>query len=95
MQRIGSIPGNRDQAEMTAISALAFLAGRPEDLGRFLALSGIDPTALRRIAGEPEFLAGVLDFLIGDDALLVAFAADAGIPPERVAATRRHFGDTP
>lgn len=95
MQRIGSIPDNCDQAEAMAISALAFLAERPEDLGRFLALSGIDPASLRGFAGELDFLAGVLDFLLGDEPLLVAFAGHAGVPPGRVVAARRRFDGGP
>lgn len=75
---------DRDQAEHLAISALGFLAGNPEALGRFLALTGIGPDGLRRAAADPIFLVGVIDFLLGDEALLIAFAEDAGIPPERI-----------
>lgn len=73
-------------AEDLAVQALAFLAGRPEDLGRFLAVSGIGPTELRQAARQPEFLSGVLDYLLSEEALLVAFAAANELPPEDVAA---------
>ena len=53
----------RDAAEMLAIEALAFLAGEPEELGRFLALAGIGAETLRSAAADPGFLAGVLDYL--------------------------------
>jgi hypothetical protein len=78
-------------AEMIAINALQFLAGRPEELARFVALSGIDPADLRRLAGDSEFLSGILDFLLADEALLLVFAAEAGLPPEKIANARRRF----
>lgn len=76
---------DREAAERLAISALAFLVENPEALGRFLALTGIGPTDVRRAAVDPGFLEGVIDFLLGDEALLIAFAEDAGIPPGRIA----------
>lgn len=78
-------------AEMVAISALRFLAGREEELGRFLALSGVDPTDLRRLAGDSAFLGGVLDFLLSDEALLLSFAQEGGIQPETIAVARRQL----
>jgi Protein of unknown function (DUF3572) len=74
-------PINRESAENLAISALAFLAGDPERLGRFLSLTGIGPDAIRKAATEPAFLAGVLDHVVSDEALLVAVAAHAGVSP--------------
>jgi hypothetical protein len=78
-------------AEMVAINALRFLAGREEELGRFLALSGVAPADLRRLAGDGAFLGGVLDFLLGDEALLLTFAEEAGIQPEAIAVARRQL----
>ncbi len=78
----------RDDAEEIAVKGLAFLAGEPEALGRFLALSGIGPADLRRAAAEPGFLAGVLEFFLEDEALLLAFATHANLRPTMVAAAR-------
>ena|ERR1700693_5102187 len=78
----------REAAETLAIQALSFLATEPEQLSRFLALSGIDPGAIRAVAAEPEFLAGVLAHLAQDDALLVRFAAEAGVKPAAVERAR-------
>ena len=41
-------------AEKLAISALSFLATDPERLGRFLAISGIGPEAIRTAAADPR-----------------------------------------
>jgi Protein of unknown function (DUF3572) len=85
-QRKGSRDGAADQAaaEALAIKALKFLAADTERLGVFLALSGIGPESIRAAAGEPHFLAGVLDHVASDERLLLAFAADQAIDPAEV-----------
>jgi hypothetical protein len=91
----------RAAAEGLAIAALAFIAGEPERLGRFLALTGIGPESIRAAAHEPRFLLGVLDHLAGEEPLLLAFAAENSIPPSAVMEARdtiagRHWErDTP
>lgn len=77
-----------EEAEDVAIRGLGFLAGDPEALGRFLALSGIGPRDLRAAAAEPGFLAGVIEFFMADEALLLAFSLHAGIRPTMLAAAR-------
>ena len=71
----------RKAAEALAVQALEFLAGEPERLGRFLAMSGIGPETLRAAASEPHFLAGVLEHVTSDERLLLDFAAHAEIQP--------------
>ena len=85
-RRTGSGGGSthKDQAESLAIAAVAFLAADDERLGRFLALTGLDPMGLRAAAAQPGFLAGVLDHLGSDETLLLAFATHAGIDPAEV-----------
>jgi hypothetical protein len=75
-------------AESIAIEGLTFLAGNPARLDRFLALSGLGRDNLRAAAGEPGFLAGVLDHLASDESLLLAFAANARHAPETIAKAR-------
>jgi hypothetical protein len=90
----------REAAETLAISALAFLAADPEQLDRFLAVTGMGPENIRAAARDPGFLAGVLDHLAAHEALLVAFAQQAGIAPAEVERARAALGggwerDTP
>ena len=87
-------------AEALAVAALGFIATEPERLGRFLAESGIGPETIRQAATEPHFLAGVLDHVVGDEPLLLAFAAEQGIDPDEVMRARHLLGggwgrDTP
>ena len=71
----------REQAEELAIQALTFIAGDPERLGRFLAITGIGPGEIRLAAREPGFLVGVLDYMASDDRLISAFAAENSLDP--------------
>ena len=71
------------------MKVLAFLAGEDEALGRFLTLSGIHPQDLRERAADPLLLAAVLDFLLGDDELLTAFAQREGLDSKVVHQARR------
>jgi hypothetical protein len=81
-------PLGREAAETLALSVLEFLSARPNDLDRFLALTGIESGTIRQSARQPEFLGGVLDHLLGDERLLMAFAAWADVPPEDIARAR-------
>ncbi|MEI2384159.1 DUF3572 domain-containing protein [Breoghania sp. JC706] len=77
------------EAEGIAVEALSFIAREPDHLGRFLAVSGLGPETLRDAASEPGFLAGVLEFLMSDEPLLLAFTENARIRPTMVAVA--HF----
>ena len=79
---------DRETALQLAIEALEYLAREPERLGRFLALSGLDPATIRAAARQPEFLSGVLEYILGDERLVVALTEALDIPPERIAQAR-------
>jgi hypothetical protein len=78
----------RQVAETVAIQALSFLAGEPARLGRFLAETGLGPETLRTAAKSPEFLVSVLDFMLGDEALVKEFAQATDLKPSVVGAAR-------
>lgn len=73
-------------AESLAAELFAWMAGEPEVMSRFMAASGLDAATIRAAAADPAFLGGVLDFAVGDDAVVVAFAGHAGIAPDRIGA---------
>ena len=93
MTKDRGVANGRETAETLAISALTFLAAEPDWLGRFLSLAGIGPANLRGAAADPAFLAGVLDFMLDNEGLLVAFAKHAGIPPGRIGEVRKFMPD--
>lgn len=79
---------NRDDAEALAIDALGFLAADETRLVPFLGVTGLSLADIRQQAGSLEFLAGVLDFLMSDDSLLLVFASHKGLDPNLIAAAR-------
>ncbi len=74
----------REAAEAVAVQALGFLAQDGERLERFVALSGLNASEIRAAAGEPGFLVGVLDHIVSDDRVLMAFAEHSGLAPEEI-----------
>jgi hypothetical protein len=80
---------DRTEAETIAVSALAFLVQDGERLSRFLALTGLGPDTIRKAAASPSFLAAVLDYVVSDEALLIALAGEIGSKPETVVNARR------
>jgi hypothetical protein len=92
MKRPSSSAAARQAAEMLAIQALAFIAEEPERLGAFLNATGLSVERLRESATAPGFLAGVLEHMLGDESLLLAFADAAAIDPADVARARQALG---
>lgn len=78
----------RDDAELLAIRALGHIAGDDDLLGDLLSLTGLSVEELRERAGEAETLGGILDFMMADEARLLAFCEAAGLRPELPACAR-------
>ena len=77
---------------MLAIQALGFIAAEPERLDAFLGATGLTLERLRESATQPDFLAGVLEHMLADESLLLAFADSAAIDPAAVARARNALG---
>lgn len=69
----------RDTAETVGLRALGWLAANEELLPVFLGASGASLDDLRSGAGDAAFLGSVLDFVLMDDAWVVAFCDAAGL----------------
>lgn len=82
-----SHPETLDPQEIAG-RALGFLAADAERLGTFLALSGLQPSNVRHAARDPGFLPAVLDHLLGDEKLLVAFTEAENLRPSAVSEAR-------
>jgi Protein of unknown function (DUF3572) len=82
----------REAAEMLAIQALSFIAAEPERLNGFLNATGLSLDRLRESATAPDFLAGVLEHMLADESLLLAFADSAAIDPADVTRARTALG---
>ncbi len=88
---------NTDRAETIALQALAFLAADDEALGGFLHFTGLGVGELRAAAANPEILAGILDYVLQDEAMLLAFCKAADIRPDEPIRARAYLpgGDVP
>ncbi|KAB2884055.1 MAG: DUF3572 domain-containing protein [Albidovulum sp.] len=82
-------PAGAEFAETLALHALAWLVGNHELLSVFLGATGTSAEELRARAAEPDFLVSTLDFLLMDDAWIVAFCDAAGYAYSDPLAARR------
>jgi hypothetical protein len=88
------LPGAREAAEMLAVQALTFIVEDHERMSGFLAATGLEPGQIRAAAHQEGFFAGVLEHMLADGSLLVAFADSAGIDPAEIARARAALGRT-
>ena len=79
---------SQDAAEDVALKAIVWLAGNDELLPVFMGATGADEAAFREGLRDPEFQASVLDFLMMDDAWVIAFCDTEGIPYDRLMQAR-------
>ncbi len=82
---------NIDQAETIALKAIHFILADDDLQQGFLATSGVSPGEFKDMIGDPEFLGGVLDFLLGNEEQLIAFCEINEIEPTEPAKARRNF----
>ena len=90
-------PMPRAEAEALAASALEWLTRDPGRLGAFLAVTGAGLEDLRGLIADPVFLGSVLDFLLSDEAMLMAFCEALDLAPDRPMRARAGLpgGDLP
>lgn len=80
-----------ETASDIAISGLQFIAGDSEQLSRFVALSGVSPDEMRSMAQSEAFLVAILDYFLGDEPTLLAFATSANIDPMDIPRAKQVF----
>jgi hypothetical protein len=82
---------NAQDADEIAIAILGWLSGQPDLMSRFLAMTGIEASDIRRAAQEPGFFGGLTGFLMNHEPTMMAFCADTGIAVGRLQAAHQHF----
>ena len=78
----------RDSAETLALQALAWLVANDDLMPTFLGTTGASESDLKTRADDPVFLGAVLDFLMMDDAWVIAFCDSIALPYERIMPAR-------
>jgi hypothetical protein len=86
------LPAPRESAELLAVQALTFIAEDAARMRGFLAATGLEPGQIRAAAGQDGFFAGVLEHILDNESLLVAFADSVGIDPAEIARARAALG---
>lgn len=80
---------DKKQVEVRALSVLIWLVGNEELLPVFLGATGASESDLRARAGESEFLGSVLDFVMMDDAWVMAYCDGEGLPYDTLMRARQ------
>jgi hypothetical protein len=83
--------GDAERSQTIALNALAYLAGDEDWLDHFLSATGMDLGNLKAGAGDIGFLAGLMDYFLQNEALLLAFAASEELAPETIARARQYL----
>lgn len=76
-------------AAFIAIKSLAYISQSPEEISKFINITGIETSDIIRLKENLKFLGGVLDFITADESLLLAFCSNEQMSPEGVEAARQ------
>lgn len=76
---------NTDRAELTALKALYFISKDEDEAVRFFDVTGLNPADTKEALKIPGFLASIIDYLMQDEKLLLAFCKDEDVKPENIA----------
>ncbi|HWA17930.1 MAG TPA: DUF3572 family protein [Devosia sp.] len=76
-------PNRLSIAELAGL-CLDHLAQNPEQLAEFMVQSGIQPADLRGLVGTHEFAHGLIDYVVGNEPLLLAVASANQLKPESI-----------
>lgn len=79
----------KDQAEIIALQAVVFLVKNEDLLKHFLTNSGLTYEDFHTHFHELELLGGILDAILADDAILLAFCSMNSLSPETLLLARR------
>lgn len=81
--------------EEVAFLAVGFVAANEESLSQFLSLSGAGLSDLRSRLQDPDFLGSVLDFILGQEELMLEFCSKNNLTPQNVWKARTYFPGMP
>jgi len=86
-----------EAAEALALDVLGWMAGEKDLLALFMDATGTNAGDLRSRAGDAEFLAAVLEFVMSEDAWARRFTQARTLTPEALQAARAALpgGDQP
>ena len=71
-------------SEDIALQALIFLSEDNKRLSRFFKITGLNAKNVQDISVLPEFFVAVLDYLLGDESLLLSFCSNKNVDPKAI-----------
>ena len=80
-----------EQAETISLQALGWLLSQDELRDVFMGSTGLGVDDLKEAAGEPSFLAGVMDFILSSDETVMAFCDALGLDYATPGLARAHL----
>lgn len=83
-----NVTNSAQAAQTLALTALTWVLGQDALVGAFLGASGAVPQDLAQLAQTPLFQGAVLDFLMEDDARIMAFCDAHNLPYTSVQTAR-------
>ncbi len=78
----------QESAETLALNALGWLANNDDLMPVFMGATGVAETDLKAQLADPMFLGAVLDFIMLDDAWVMAFCDASNLPYDRIMQAR-------
>ena len=72
---------NQELADIIALKAVTYLLSDEKRISWLLGETGLDTAALKQSPDNPEILAGILDFLLSHENILVDFCDTNEIDP--------------
>ena len=63
---------------------LIWLSNNPEDLSRFISLTGVTFTDIKDMLVDEDFLRSILEFVLQDENLLIKVCDDTEQDPEKI-----------
>ncbi len=91
-QNNSTSPLTKANAEEIAIRILNFLASDTDRLAAFMNQTGMEPDDIAQNASSSSFLAGLLEHLLRDEALLLTFCGNENIDPALITPAYQALG---
>ena len=82
--RHAAAPESSSDAEIIALRSIAYMSQRDNLLQQLIVETGMTTSTLSECTNDPDFLAGVFDFLLSNEQLLLEFCRFADVDPTRL-----------
>ena len=82
---------NQELADIIALKAVTYLLSDEKRISWLLGETGLDTTDLKKSPDNPEILAGILDFLLSHEDILIDFCDTCAIDPASLQKIRHLF----